>query len=33
LLAPDDLLYDVDNQLWYATSGDGLVEVGITASP
>jgi glycine cleavage system H protein len=28
---PDDLLYDVDNQLWYRDLGDGLVEVGITA--
>ena len=28
---PDDLLYDVENQLWYRDLGDGLVEVGITA--
>jgi glycine cleavage system H protein len=28
---PDDLLYDVDNQLWYRDLGDGLVEIGITA--
>jgi len=28
---PDDLLYDVENQLWYRELGDGLVEVGITA--
>lgn len=28
---PDDLLYDVNNQLWYRDLGDGLVEVGITA--
>ena len=28
---PDELLYDVENQLWYRDLGDGLVEVGITA--
>jgi glycine cleavage system H protein len=28
---PDDLSYDVENQLWYRDLGDGLVEVGITA--
>jgi glycine cleavage system H protein len=28
---PDELLYDVDNQLWYRELGNGLVEVGITA--
>lgn len=28
---PDDLLYDVDNQLWYRPRPDGLVEVGMTA--
>jgi glycine cleavage system H protein len=28
---PDELLYDVENQLWYRELGDGLVEVGITA--
>jgi glycine cleavage system H protein len=28
---PDDLYYDVENQLWYRDLGDGLVEVGITA--
>lgn len=27
---PDDLLYDVENQLWYRELGDGLVEIGIT---
>jgi glycine cleavage system H protein len=30
-LLPDDLLFDVENQLWYRELGDGLVEVGITA--
>jgi glycine cleavage system H protein len=30
-LLPDDLYYDVENQLWYRDLGDGLVEVGITA--
>jgi len=29
-LLPDDLLYDVENQLWYRELGDGLVEIGIT---
>lgn len=28
---PDDLFYDVENQLWYRDLGEGLVEVGITA--
>jgi glycine cleavage system H protein len=28
---PDELLYDVENQLWYRELADGLVEVGITA--
>ncbi len=28
---PDDLYYDVENQLWYRDLGDGLVEAGITA--
>jgi glycine cleavage system H protein len=28
---PDDLYYDVDNQLWYREGEGGLVEVGITA--
>jgi glycine cleavage system H protein len=30
-LLPDDLYYDVENQLWYRELPDGLVEVGITA--
>ena len=30
-LLPDDLFYDVENQLWYRELGHGLVEVGITA--
>jgi len=30
-LLPDELLYDVENQLWYRELPDGLVEVGITA--
>jgi glycine cleavage system H protein len=28
---PDELYYDVENQLWYRELPDGLVEVGITA--
>jgi glycine cleavage system H protein len=28
---PDDLFYDVDNQLWYRPLADGLVEVGMTS--
>lgn len=28
---PDDLLYDVESQLWYRERADGLVEVGMTA--
>jgi glycine cleavage system H protein len=30
-LLPDELYYDVENQLWYRELADGLVEVGITA--
>lgn len=30
-LLPDDLLYDVENQLWYREVDDGLVEAGITS--
>src|SRR5260370_32080636 len=28
---PDDLLYDVERQVWYRERGDGLVEVGVTS--
>ncbi|HVH77587.1 MAG TPA: hypothetical protein VM755_21940 [Stellaceae bacterium] len=28
---PDDLLYDVENQLWYRPTAGGLVEIGMTA--
>lgn len=28
---PDDLFYDVENQLWYRELPEGLVEVGMTA--
>ncbi len=28
---PDDLLYDVDNNIWYREAGDGTVELGMTA--
>jgi glycine cleavage system H protein len=28
---PDDLLYDVESQVWYRELGDGLVEVGVTS--
>lgn len=28
---PDDLLYDVDNHVWYRELGDGNVRVGMTA--
>lgn len=28
---PDDLFYDVENQLWYRPLTDGLVEVGMTS--
>ena len=28
---PDDLFYDVENQLWYRSLPNGLVEVGMTA--
>ncbi len=27
---PDDLLYDVDNNLWYRDNGDGTYTVGMT---
>ena len=27
---PDDLLYDVDNNLWYRDNGDGTFTVGMT---
>ncbi|MFI4986047.1 MAG: glycine cleavage system protein H [Alphaproteobacteria bacterium] len=28
---PDELLYDVESQVWYRELADGLVEVGVTA--
>jgi glycine cleavage system H protein len=28
---PDDLLYDVDNNIWYRDNGDGTVTLGMTA--
>ncbi len=28
---PDDLLYDVDNNIWYREGGDGTVTLGMTA--
>ncbi len=28
---PDDLLYDVGNNIWYRENGDGTVTVGMTA--
>jgi glycine cleavage system H protein len=28
---PDDLLYDVDNHIWFKELGDGNVKVGMTA--
>jgi len=28
---PDDLLYDVNNNIWYRDNGDGTVTVGMTA--
>jgi glycine cleavage system H protein len=28
---PDDLLYDVDNHIWYTEMGDGNVKLGMTA--
>ncbi|MBT5513755.1 MAG: glycine cleavage system protein H, partial [Rhodospirillaceae bacterium] len=28
---PDDLLYDVDNNIWYREAGDGNIQVGMTA--
>ena len=27
---PDDLLYDVDNHIWYQETGDGNVKLGMT---
>jgi glycine cleavage system H protein len=27
---PDDLLYDVDNNIWYRDNGDGTVTLGMT---
>jgi glycine cleavage system H protein len=28
---PDDLLYDVDNHIWFTETGDGNVRIGMTA--
>ncbi len=28
---PDDLLYDVDNHIWFRETGDGNVKLGMTA--
>ena len=28
---PDDLLYDVDNHIWFQDQGDGTVKIGMTA--
>ena len=28
---PDDLLYDVDNNIWFREMGDGTVKLGMTA--
>jgi glycine cleavage system H protein len=28
---PDDLLYDVENQIWYRELGDGTVKLGMTS--
>ena len=28
---PDDLLYDVENNIWYQEQGDGTVKIGMTA--
>jgi glycine cleavage system H protein len=28
---PDDLLYDVENQIWFKELGDGTVKVGMTS--
>jgi len=28
---PDELLYDVDNHIWFQEQGDGNVKIGITA--
>jgi glycine cleavage system H protein len=30
-LLPDDLLYDVERQVWYRELGEGLVEIGVTS--
>ena len=27
---PDDLLYDVDNHIWFTEQGDGTVKIGMT---
>ena len=27
---PDDLLYDVDNHIWFKEAGDGTVKLGMT---
>jgi glycine cleavage system H protein len=27
---PDDLLYDVDNHIWFKEAGDGTVKIGMT---
>jgi glycine cleavage system H protein len=29
-LLPDDLLYDVENNIWYRDNGDGTVTLGLT---
>jgi glycine cleavage system H protein len=28
---PDELLYDVDNHIWFTEMGDGTVKIGMTA--
>ncbi len=28
---PDELLYDVDNHIWFQEQGDGNVKIGMTA--
>ena len=28
---PDDLLYDVENHIWFQEQGDGTVKIGMTA--
>ena len=28
---PDDLLYDVDNHIWFVEQGDGTVKLGMTS--